>query len=67
MLSDAGVSFLGEHMSEGTLFELNNGKAHAVQNRSPTPRVHLIMDMYPECGREGEPAKEWAWHDGITA
>merc|ERR1712216_816884 len=49
VLSDAGVSFLGEHMSEGTLFELNNGKSHAVKNPSEHHRVHLIFDMYPQC------------------
>jgi hypothetical protein len=54
VFSEGGVTFQGEHMGPGKLFELHNGKLHFVHNTSPSDRVHLIMDLYPRCKKVAE-------------
>jgi len=42
------------NMKAGELWEINNGTAHAVENRSAEDRVHLIIDWMPNHAGESE-------------
>jgi hypothetical protein len=37
------------HMEEGKCYEINNLKLHSVDNNSEYDRVHILIDIMPEC------------------
>lgn len=47
--ADVDFSVGGEtiNMLEGIGYEINNSRIHAVDNRSPTDRIHLLIDIIP--------------------
>lgn len=48
--NDETVFYVGgeqKHMRAGEFWEIDNGKAHAVENRAAADRVHMIVDWMP--------------------
>merc|ERR1712151_1426008 len=52
--SGVGTDFASSNYQTGDLFELNNIELHWVNNASPVDRIHLILDMYPNCDGDSE-------------
>ena len=59
IVTDPGVLFAIagniRHLPAGELWEINNRKAHAVRNRSETPRIHAIFDYVVPGERIADP------------
>lgn len=57
VLTNPGVMFTvgGEHrhLPVGRAYEINNLREHSVENTGPTPRVHLIIEVFATDPHEG--------------